>query len=57
LAASSFLVSLLLLLLPGSGGWAKELLPLEPDLATRIDEQYDHEARLFLMLYSLNGNG
>ena len=25
--------------------------------ATRIDEHYDHEARLFLMLYSLNGNG
>ena len=47
----------LLLLLPGSGGWTKELLPLEPDLATRIDEQYDHEARLFLMLYSLKGDG
>ena len=33
------------------------MLPLEPDLATRIDELYDHEARLFLMLYSLKGNG
>ena len=56
LAASIFTVSLLLLL-PESGGWTKEILPLEPDLATRIDEHYDHEARLFLMLYSLNGNG
>jgi len=56
LAASVFTVTLLLLL-PGSGGWTKEVLPVEPDLATRIDEHYDHEARLFLMLYSLNGNG
>ena len=56
LGASIFL-GLLLLLLPVSGGWTKEILPLEPDLATRIDELYDHEARLFLMLYSLKGNG
>ncbi|MCX5728075.1 MAG: hypothetical protein NTZ28_04420 [Nitrospirae bacterium] len=56
LAASICTVSFLLLI-PGSGGWTKEILPLEPDLATRIDEHYDHEARLFLMLYSLNGNG
>ncbi|MDN5940453.1 MAG: hypothetical protein L0H94_01105, partial [Nitrospira sp.] len=47
----------LLLLLPVSGGWTTEILPLEPDLATRIDEHYDHEARLFLTLYSLHGNG
>lgn len=38
-------------------GWSRELLPVEPDLSTRIDELYDHEARLFLMLYSLQGNG
>ena len=55
-AASIFMVSLLLLL-SVSGGWTKDLLPLEPDLATRIDEHYDHEARLFLILYSLHGNG
>ena len=55
LGASIFLV--LLFLLPVSSGWTKEVLPLEPDLATRIDEHYDHEARLFLMLYSLKGNG
>lgn len=55
LGASILLVSFLLL--PVSGGWTKEILPLEPDLATRVDELYDHEARLFLMLYSLKGNG
>jgi hypothetical protein len=53
---SIFIVSLVLLL-PVSGGGTKEILPLEPDLATRIDEIYDHEARLFLMLYSLRGDG
>lgn len=36
---------------------AKETLPVEPDENTRVDELYDHEARLFLMLYSLKGNG
>ena len=33
------------------------VLPVEPDLTTRLDELYDHEARLFLMLYSLKGDG
>jgi hypothetical protein len=45
------------LLFPASGGWTKDILPVEPDLNTRIDELYDHEARLFLMLFSLQGNG
>jgi len=54
LAACVLTVSLLL---PWSGVWTKEVLPLEPDLATRLDELYDHEARLFLMLYSLHGDG
>lgn len=44
------------LLVPCSG-WSKEALPVEPDESTRVDELYDHEARLFLMLYSLKGNG
>jgi len=56
LGASIFLI-FLLLFLPVAGGGTKEMLPLEPDLATRMDEHYDHEARLFLMLYSLKGNG
>ncbi|MBH0178937.1 MAG: hypothetical protein HP491_14020, partial [Nitrospira sp.] len=38
-------------------GEAKDLLPVEPDLSTRLDELYDHEARLFITLYSLAGNG
>jgi len=33
------------------------VLPVEPELTTRLDELYDHEARLFLMLYSLKGDG
>ena len=41
----------------GSAGLSKELLPIEPDVSTRVDELYDHEARLFLMLFSLKGNG
>ena len=36
---------------------SREVLPAEPDLNTRIDELYDHEARLFIMLYSLKGDG
>jgi hypothetical protein len=36
---------------------AKDVLPVEPDVSTRIDELYDHEARLFLMLFSLKGDG
>jgi hypothetical protein len=33
------------------------VLPAEPDVSLRVDELYDHEARLFLMLYSLKGDG
>ena len=40
-----------------STGEAKSLLPAEPDVSTRVDELYDHEARLFISLYSLAGNG
>ena len=47
----------LLLVLPNSAGWSKEILPIEPDLSSRLDELYDHEARLFIMLYSLKGDG
>ena len=47
----------LLLSLPTSAGWSKEILPVEPDLSSRLDELYDHEARLFIMLFSLKGDG
>jgi hypothetical protein len=36
---------------------AKDQLPVEPDENTRLDELYDHEARMFLFLYSLKGDG
>jgi hypothetical protein len=44
-------------LLVPRAGLTRETLPVEPDESTRVDELYDHEARLFLMLYSLKGNG
>lgn len=37
--------------------FSKENLPVEPSTDLRVDEIYDHEARLFIMLYSLNGDG
>jgi hypothetical protein len=55
-----YAISILLfmsLLLSRADLWSKDVLPIEPDLSTRIDELYDHEARMFLMLYSLNGDG
>ena len=36
---------------------AAPMLPVEPDEDLRLDEQYDHESRMFLFLYSLKGNG
>ncbi|ALA58724.1 hypothetical protein NITMOv2_2309 [Nitrospira moscoviensis] len=54
----SILLSVLIVLAsPHPAGWTKDLLPAEPDVSTRVDELYDHEARLFLILYSLEGNG
>lgn len=37
--------------------FSKGNLPVEPDTNQRVDEIYDHESRLFIMLYSLKGNG
>ena len=37
--------------------WSKDVLPIEPDLSTRIDELYDHEARLFHHAVFVKGNG
>ena len=33
------------------------LLPAEPDESTRVDELLDNESRLYLILYSLTGDG
>lgn len=59
MAGRSFSVLLLSLVLYGmsSVGWAMDGLPVEPDVGTRLDELYDHEARLFISLYSLEGDG
>lgn len=56
LLAVTFGIMIAALPLP-SATWAKEGLPVEPDENTRVDELYDHEARMFLFLYSLNGDG
>ena len=40
-----------------SSSWSKDNLPVEPDVNLRVDEQYDHEGRMLLMLYSLKGDG
>jgi hypothetical protein len=47
----------MILLVSLSSALAKEQLPVEPDENTRLDELYDHEARMFLFLYSLKGDG
>ena len=46
-----------LLFIPATSAWSQDPLPIEPDLNSRLDELYDHEARLFIMLYSLHGDG
>lgn len=57
LAAVALVVVMCGTLLSPCSGWTRDPLPVEPDENSRIDEQYDHEARLFLFLYSLKGNG
>ena len=43
-------------IVPDVGGQVLTL-PSEPDESTRVDELYDSEARLYLQLYSLSGDG
>jgi len=50
-------VCLLLSCLALPAAASKENLPVEPDISLRVDEIYDHESRLFIMLYSLKGDG
>lgn len=51
------IVAAAVLAAPHQLGWASGSLPPEPELSSRVDELYDHEARLFLILYSLKGDG
>ncbi len=57
LGVGVLLAVIFLALLNPHTAWTKENLPIEPDENLRVDELYDHEARLFLMLFSLKGNG
>jgi len=36
--------------------WAQPNLPVEPDEESRLEEIYDHETRMVLFLYSLDGS-
>ena len=36
---------------------AEQALPPEPDEDSRLEEIYDHESRMVMFLYSLNGDG
>ena len=47
------LSALFLFALPGH---SQPRSPVEPDEETRLDEIYDHETRLVMFLYSLQGN-
>jgi hypothetical protein len=55
--ASCLLLAVTLAVIVPSMGLSRESLPVEPDENSRLDEQYDHESRMFYMLYSLKGNG
>lgn len=57
LRLSTIVVLLLAFCVSHPFAWAKEPLPVEPELTTRVDELYDHEARLFIMLFSVGGDG
>ena len=46
-----------LLLGPLPGAHAGSFLPVEPDETTRVDELLDNESGMYLMLYSLKGDG
>ena len=57
LRVAATLLLAVLLSIPATSAWSQDPLPIEPDLNSRLDELYDHEARLFIMLYSLHGDG
>lgn len=57
LGATLLLAVIGLALVIPRAGWAKDSLPAEPDESLKVDELYDHEARLYLQLFSLKGDG
>ncbi len=50
-------LSLFCILLFTSTVIAEQALPPEPDEDSRLEEIYDHESRMVMFLYSLNGDG
>jgi hypothetical protein len=50
-------LSLFSILLFTSDVIAEQELPPEPDEDSRLEEIYDHESRMVMFLYSLNGDG
>ena len=50
-------LSLFFVLLFTSDVIAERELPPEPDEDSRLEEIYDHESRMVMFLYSLNGDG
>jgi hypothetical protein len=50
-------LSLLSILLFTSDVIPEQELPPEPDEDSRLEEIYDHESRMVMFLYSLNGDG
>ena len=51
-----FPLSILLLLFFFQNVMAERTLPPEPDEESRLDEIYDHESRMVMFLYSLDGD-
>ncbi len=55
---STFLAMVFLLLYSSAtNAVADQPLPTEPDEDSRLEEIYDHESRMVMFLYSLNGDG
>ncbi len=54
---AALLLLAILLAFPPVRAWSMDPLPSEPDVNSRLDELYDHETRMFIMLYSLHGDG
>ena len=57
LTAGVLALAMIIPALSAPAALSKDNLPIEPDVSLRVDELYDHEARLFIMLYSLKGDG
>ncbi len=55
--AASLTVTFLFSLIATTSALTELSIPTEPDEDTRLEEIYDHESRMVMFLYSLNGDG